>query len=193
MKDKLGGVDDICSKTMKIISTSISLPLEYIFNLCITKSKWPRVLKTAKVVPIYKAGDRSCTSNYRPISLISNNAKIFEKIIYNRLYTFLSECNIISEKQYGFVRNKGTTDALDYLTNRIYTDLDNSITIIAAFLDLAKAFDTVNHKILLEKLDHYGIRGNALQLLTSYLSDRFQNVKIQECISPYKLITTGIL
>ena len=69
------------------------------------------------------------------------------------------ECNIISEKQYGFARNKGTTDALDYLTNKIYSNLDNSIPIIAAFLDLAKAFDTVNHKILLEKLDRYGIRG----------------------------------
>ena len=91
-----------------------------------------------------------------------------------------------------FVGNKGTADALDYLTNKIYTDLDNSIPIIAAFLDLAKAFDTVNHKILLEKLDRYGIRGNALQLLTSYLSDRFQNVKRQECMSAYKVITTGV-
>lgn len=192
MKDKQGGVDGIGSKTLKTISSHISLPLEYIFNLCIAKSKWPRVLKTAEVVPIFKAGDRTCTSNYRPISLISNIAKIFEKIIYNRLYTFLNECNIISERQYGFVKNKGTTDALNYLTDKIYTCLDNSTPIIAAFLDLAKAFDTVNHKILLEKLDRYGIRGNALQLLTSYLSDRLQNVKIQDCISPYRLITTGV-
>ena len=93
MKDKLGGVDCMCSKTIKNISAHISLPLEYIFNLCITKSKWPRVLKTAEEVPIYKAGDRFCTLNYRPISLISNIAKIIEKIIYNRLYTFLYECN----------------------------------------------------------------------------------------------------
>ena len=192
MKDKTGGVDGINSKTLKTISTHISLPLEYIFNLCIANSKWPRVLKTAEVVPIFKAGDRSCASNYRPISLISNIAKIFEKIIYNRLYAFLSACNIISDKQYGFVKNRGTTDALSYLTNIIYSNLDKSTPIIAAFLDLAKAFDTVNHKILLEKLDRYGIRGNALKLLTSYLSDRLQNVKINEYISPYKLITTGV-
>ena len=149
MKDKIGGVDDINSKTLKTISTHISLPLEYIFNLCIANSKWPRVLKTAEVVSIFKTGDRSCASNYRPISLISNIATIFEKIIYNRLYAFLSACNIISDKQCGFVKNRGTTDALSYLTNIIYSNLDKSTPIIVAFLDLAKAFDTVNHKILL--------------------------------------------
>ena len=81
MKDKTGRVDGINSKTLKTISTHISLSLEYIFNLCIANSKWPRVLKTAEVVPIFKAEDRSCASNYRPISLISNIAKIFEKHI----------------------------------------------------------------------------------------------------------------
>ena len=177
---------------MKTIFTYISLPLEYIFNLCIANFKWPRVLKTAELVPIFNAGGRSCAFNYRPISLISNIAKIFEKIIYNELYAFLSACNIISDEQCGFVKNRGTTDALSYLTNINYSNLDKSTPIIAAFLDLAKAFDTVNHKILLEKLDRYGIRGNALKLLTSYLSDRLQNVKINEYISPYKLITTGI-
>ena len=129
MKDKTGGVDGINSKTLKKISTHISLPLEYIFNLCIANSKWPRVLKTAEVVPIFKVGDRSCASNYRPISLISNIAKIFEKIIYNLLYAFLSACNIISDKQYGFVKNRGTTDALSYLTNIIYSNLNKSTPI----------------------------------------------------------------
>ena len=101
------------------------------------------------MVPIFKAGDRSCASNYRPITLISNIAKIFEKIIYNRLYAFLNACKIISDKQYGFVKNRETTNALSYLTNISYSNLNKGIRIIAAFLDVAKAFDTVNYKILL--------------------------------------------
>ena len=98
MKNKSGGVDNINAKTLKILSEYISVPLEYIFNLCIAESIWSDALKNSEV-PIYKTREKSHISNYRPISLISNIAKIFEKIIYNRLYQFLEKHNIISEYQ----------------------------------------------------------------------------------------------
>lgn len=170
----------------------IKVPLTHIFNLSIEIQVWPGALKSAEVIPIYKQGDRADISNYRPISLISNIAKIFERIIYIRIYNFLSECNIFSANQYGFIRRKGTMDALNKLADIIYTNLDKSKPIIAVFLDLAKAFDTVNHELLLEKLEIYGIRGSALNLLKSYLTNRQQKVRINDNISDIKIVDTGV-
>ena len=87
--------------------------------------------------------------------------------MYNRLYSFLKDCNILSDSQYGFVKGKGTTDALNKITDIIYSHLDKSKPLIISFLDLAKAFDTVNHKILIRKLERYGIRGKILELMNS--------------------------
>ena len=192
MKNKEGGVDNINTKILKTLVNYIIIPLEHIFNLSIEKSIWPDNLKSAEVVPIHKAGSKSYISNYRPISLIFNIAKIFEKIVSNRLYTFLKKHKILSENQYGFVKNKGITDALNYITHKVYQNLDKRKPMIATFLDLAKAFDTVNHDILLSKLERYGIRGKVLLLLKSYLSDRQQKVRIQNQISEYKYLSCGV-
>ena len=109
MENKAGVVDGIKGKTLKILSQFICLLLQHIFNLSIEKAIWPNALKNAEVVPIYKVGDKSRMSNYRPISLICNIGKVFQKIIFNRLYNFLMKHDIISEKQFGFVKNRGTT------------------------------------------------------------------------------------
>lgn len=192
MKNKSEAIDNLNTKIIKAISAYVSSPLEHIFNLCKVESIWPKALKTAVVVPIYKAGNRSCISNYRPISLLSNIAKILEKIICRKLNAFLRKYNIILDKQYGFVKNRGTTDALSHLTNIIYRNLGKSKPIIAVYLDLAKAFDTVNHEILLEKLERYGIRGNAWKLISGYLSNRTQKVKLQNHFSESKEIICGV-
>ena len=192
MKNKAGGVDNINTTTLQLLATHIATPLAYIFNLCIQESIWPDALKKADIVPIYKTGDSGTMSNYRPISLISNLAKLLEKIIYNRLYNFLITCQIISDRQFGFVKNRGTTDALNHISNIIYKNLDKSKPIITAFLDLAKAFDTVDHAILINKLEKYGIRGNTLNLLKSYLTGRKQSVKILNCKSDYEEISIGV-
>ena len=192
LKDKTGGVDGISTRVIKSISDHILQPLNYIFNLCIEKSIWPDSLKRAEVVPIFKTGNKRSTNNYRPISLISNIAKIFEKIIYNRLFNFITKHKILSKNQFGFIKNKGTKDALAYITNIIYNNLNKSKPTIATFIDLAKAFDTVDHAILLQKIHGYGIRGSAFDLIKSYLSNRKQKVRINKTLSKDCNLTTGV-
>ena len=131
-------------------------------------------------------------SNYRPISLISNLAKILEKIIHIRLQSFMVKNNLLASNQFGFIKMRGTKDALSYIIKTIYNKLDKSKPIAITFLDIAKAFDTVNHSILLDKLYNYGIRGNAIKLITDYLSNRKQKVKIDQVESSYETITTGV-
>ena len=179
-------------KTLKILSEHIVEPIVHIINQSIGKSTWPDALKCADITPIYKAKGRHFISNYRPISLISNIAKIFEKIIYHRILGFINKSKILSKKQYGFMKNIGTKNALNYVTNLIYEKLDKRTPIAATFLDLAKAFDTVNYKILLSKLYNYGIRGSAHKLITSYLQNRQQRVKVNGQISEHCEVNTGV-
>ena len=151
--------------------------MEYIFNQCILKSIWPNCLKSAEIVPIFKSGDKHFSENYRLISLISNFANILEKLTHNRLIKFLNTSNILANKQFGFRRNKGNNDALSFVTNTIYNNISDSIPTIATFLDLKKAFDTVNYNILFKKLHYYGLRGSILDLLKDYLTNRVQKVR----------------
>ena len=192
LKLKNGGVDNINAKTLKVLKPLISEPLANILNQCIETAIWPEALKTAEIVPIYKGGDKLKMGNYRPISLISNVAKVFEKMLHNRIYNFILKNKILNTKQYGFIKNRGTKDALNEITNRVYENLDRSMPIIVTFLDLAKAFDTVNHDILLEKLWTYGIRGKPHQLLKDYLNKRKLKVRIGNVTSDYEEINIGV-
>lgn len=192
LKLKNGGVDNINTKTIVILANFLSEPLAHIVNLCIEKAIWPDALKRAVIKPIHKGKDKHTTSNYRPISLISNLAKIFEKIIHHRILNFIIKHKILSKQQYGFMKNLGTKDALNYITNLIYEKLDKSTPIAITFLDLAKAFDTVNHKILLDKLYNYGIRGKAHEHILNYLQNRKQCVKCNDYVSDYCEINTGV-
>ena len=192
LKLKNGGVDNINAKTLKVLKPLISEPLANILNQCIETAIWPEALKTAEIVPIYKGGDKLKMGNYRPILLISNVAKVFEKMLHNRIYNFILKNKILNTKQYGFIKNRGTKDALNEITNRVYENLDRSMPIIVTFLDLAKAFDTVNHDILLEKLWTYGIRGKPHQLLKDYLNKRKLKVRIGNVTSDYEEINIGV-
>jgi hypothetical protein len=192
LKDKAGGVDGISSKVLKCLASIISKPLEHIFNICMYKGMWPNALKAAEIIPIFKSGDRQLVSNYRPISLISNIAKVFENIMNTRLINFLNKHEIISDKQFGFVKNRGTCDAISFVTEYIYKNLDKNCPTIVVFLDLAKAFDTVNHTIFLNKLEAYGIRGDVLDLLKNYLTNRMQCVKVNNNISESMNVTIGV-
>lgn len=180
---KSAGVDGITITAIKKILPLIIEPLVYILNKCIELGVFPEHFKKAEVIPVYKKGERDKTTNYRPISLISNFGKIFEKVLKLRFDNFTSTHNIINSLQFGFQTGKGTEDAIKVLLNAIIKAIDCNIPIITIFLDLAKAFDTVNHAILLNKLYKYGFRGQAYKLIKSYLVGRKQTVRIDHYFS----------
>ena len=134
-------------------------PLHHIFNLSLNNCIVPAQLKIAKVIPIFKAGDKSSMDNYRPISLLSAFSKILEKLVASRLLTYLGNNNILSKWQFGFRASHSTIHPMVHFLNKITESLKNKKHSIAIFCDLKKAFDTCNHKILLSKFKKYGIEG----------------------------------
>lgn len=170
------GEDQIPINVLKEVADLISHPLCHIINLCFLTGVFPQKLKIAHIKPIHKKGAKDDTANYRPISLLSNVSKIFEKIIYNRLIKFLDKGNVVSDSQNGFRKKKSTISAIYQAMVKITDSLNNKKSTAALCLDLSKAFDSVDHIILCKKLELYGIRGVPQNLLKSYLSDRIQYV-----------------
>ena len=163
---------------LKKVSDDIAPFLIKLYNKCYSEGYFPRELKTAKVVPVFKnKGDIKDTSNYRPISLLSLFSKLFEKLIHERLYHYFNSNNIINVNQFGFRPSHSTLHALINATENLYKSLDNDLHSLGIFVDFSKAFDTVNHEILCNKLKHYGVNGSMYNLLESYLSDRDQFVQ----------------
>ena len=164
-----------------------------IINLSFSTGKYINKLKLSKVIPIYKEkGDKLSTINYRPISLLSNVNKIFEKLMHKRLYNFLEEQKCIYDYQFGFRKYHSTTHALIDLTEDVRKAIDNNTFSCGVFIDLQKAFDTVDHNILLKKLEHYGIRGIANDWFNSYLKNRKQYVSISGYESKIVNINFGV-
>ena len=161
-------------KYIKLAASVIASPLTNLFNRCIETGTYPDAFKTAEVIAVYKSGDKFTCSNFRPISLISPFSKIFEKCIYKQLYHYFTSRDILYKHQHGFRKNHSTELAVSLMCDSIIGNLENNNTTCAIFLDLAKAFDTVNHQILLSKLYAYGIRGIPFKLMQSYLSNRKQ-------------------
>lgn len=186
------GPDNIPNLTLKKIRHNIVTPLTTIFNNVLSEGKFPVDFKKALVVPLYKSGDTNNISNYRPISLTSSLAKILEKLIKSRLINFIKKHKLLSTAQFGFVEGKSTSDAIAELLNNVYSAVDNSLPNVSIFLDLKKAFDTVNHKLLLKKLELMGIRGITLELFKSYIEGRSQKTIVNNCSSDEKIVKCGI-
>ena len=194
MKDnKALGPNSIRTKILKVHSKTLSKPLAELINLSLNQGKFPTILKIAKVIPIHKRGDKSECDNYRPISLISSIRKLIEKTVHERLYSFLEKEQLLFEGQFGFRNNRSTTDALIDITERIRNACDKGLYACGAFLDFKKAFDTVNHDILLSKLADYGIRGQANNWFHSYLTQRVQFTSVNRFNSRPHLISHGVL
>ena len=166
--NKSCGPNSIPTKILHLLQDQISNDLATICCLSFSTGAFPTIPKTAKVIPIHKKNSKVEVSNYRPISLLSNIDKIFEKLMHNRLIEFLEEKQILYYRQFGFRRDFSTNHAILTLIESVQKALDDGKFACTIFIDLEKAFDTVSHDILLEKLNHYGIRGIASDWLRSY-------------------------
>ena len=152
-------------------------PLTTIINQSLQTGIFPSSLKIAKVLPFYKKGDNQLFNNYRPISLLPVISKVFERAVFNQLYDYCTKNNIFYNSQYGFRKAHSTELAcLEYI-DKVLHDLDKKHMPISIFIDLSKAFDTLDHKIMLHKLSHYGVSQNALKWFDSYLYNRYQYVE----------------
>ena len=186
------GPNSIPTQILKIIAPHIINDLSNRINECIDVNTFPECLKKATITPVHKKDSKLKVENYRPVSLLSNVSKIFEKILHEQIYSFLETHNILFKNQFGFRKNHNTTHAITALTEDIRTALDENEFAVGIFVDLQKAFDTVGHEILLQKLDHYGIREGSLALFRSYLSNREQRVRIRDNYSSYKPVKHGV-
>jgi len=188
------GYDDISNKIMKESIGEILVPLTHIFNESLQQGIFPDKMKVAKVIPLYKSGDNQLITNYRPISILPAFSKLLEKVMYVRLVNFLENSCLIYKHQYGFRKKHSTIHPLIQLLNAI-AESNNKPSkdfTLSIFLDLSKAFDTVNHKIILDKLNYYGIRGNCKLWFESYLQNRSQYCEINNAKSTSKYISCGI-
>jgi len=184
--------DDLSMYFIKKIFPVIEVPLMYIFRKSIATGKVPEKLKIAKISPIFKSGDNLNVTNYRPISLLSNFAKILEKIVHKKLSFFLESNNLLSKYQFGFRRGHSTTHPTTLLMNFLAEAFNKKHHAAAIFCDLAKAFDTCDHPILLNLLRKKGIQDTELEWFKSYLTNRKQFVSIGGVDSNLSLIKLGV-
>ena len=186
------GVDCISNKLLKFVKNAISEPLTIIINQMLNTGVFPDLLKISKVIPIYKKEDDTMFSNYRPISLLPSISKIFEKVILEQLATYLDRNNLIHKHQYGFRKNHSTEYTSLHIVDYLNYELDKNRTPTNIYLDLSKAFDSLYHDILLNKLQHYGLCDVAQDLLKSYLTNRKQFVQFNEHSSDMKYTHNGV-
>ena len=168
------GYDNISNILIKHARTILVKPLTLLANQIIHTGEFPRQLKIARVKPLYKKGDQSCFSNYRPISLLPSISKIFENVMAAQLMEYFTTNNLLCIQQFGFRPGHSTELAALKLANHLIAELDNCKIPTNIYIDLSKVFDTLNFDILLKKLEHYGINESAKRLIHSYLTDRFQ-------------------
>ena len=184
---------DVDTKFLKISKYVVSPILCMLFNRCFLEGVFPDCLKIAEVIPIYKRGNVNRPTNYRPISLLSHFDKIFEKLIHQRIMSYLDKFSLLTEHQFGFRQNSSTNHAITYIYDNLIQNVDQGLFSCCLFLDLSKAFDTIDHDILVWKLYHYfGFRGKAYDLIASFLNNRYQYTNVDNTLSSLKKITCGI-
>ena len=190
--NKSPGPDGIHPRLLKELADILSTPLTTFFNRSLVEGKIPTAWKKAEVRPIFKKGSKTSPGNYRPVSLTSIVCKLYEGFIRDKLFNHLIENNLLSDEQFGFCKGRScVTQLLNTLFDWL-CQIDDNIPIDAIYLDFRKAFDTVPHERLLNKLYGYGVRGNIFNWVKDFLSDRFQYVTINDQSSSCSQVTSGV-
>ena len=190
--DKAHEHDLISIRMIKTCDTSICRPLKLIFQACLESGKFPNEWKKANVVPVHKKGDKQILKNYRPISLLPIDGKIFVRLLYDRMFEFFIANNLISKNHSGFRPSNSCINQLLSITHEIYQSLDDNLEVRAVFLDISKAFDKVWHKDLIFKLKQNGISDKILNIITDFLSFRKQRVVLNGQASPWVSTEAGV-
>ena len=186
------GKDGISVKFLYRAKTFITPKVTDIINEVITSGIFPDKLKVSKVIPLFKAGDATSKTCFRPISILPATSKIFESVIESQMRSYLHTNNIINKNQYGFQKKSNTVAASADMMNSIYCAKDKGSKVICVFLDFSKAFDCISHSLLLHKIQKYGFSENAIQLLRSYLQNRLQYTSVNNCYSQPGIIVSGV-
>ena len=189
---KAAGDDGIRPELLKKCAQHLKGPITHIMKLSLKKGIVPESLKTAKVMPIYKKNDKTDPGNYRPVALLSIIDKVLEKLMYARVIKFLEQYKVLYKYQFGFRKNHSTVQAVIEIVDNIIEEIENNNLVAGIFLDLSKAFDVVDHKILLQKLEHYGIRGTCLKWFESYLTNRKQYTVVNGIKSNTEVVEYGV-
>jgi hypothetical protein len=171
-------IDETTTKILKISSPFIVSPLTYICNRMLSTGTFPDRLKFSEIKPVYKKGDKTLTTNYRPTLLLPVFSKVFEKVIYRRIYCHLTSNNILVKAHFGFRHNNSTEVVVYTFINNVLSSLNNKIIVGGLFCDLQKAFDCINYDILLSNMKFYGTSGVDNKLMEPYLRNRYQRVVI---------------
>ena len=186
------GIDRLSNKLLKLIKIEISESLTLIINQSINTGIFPNKLKIAKVLQLFKKNENYVFDNYRPVSVLSSISKVIEKVMHIQLYDYFNRFDFLYDNQYGFRTNHSTELATLEIINRIVSKMDNNEIPINIYLDLSKAFDTLDHEILINKLTYYGVTGNSLLLLSNFLSERNQYVDFNSKQSDFRILSTGV-
>jgi len=175
---------------LKISANYICSPLTHICNKASAAGIFPQRLTYSVVKPLFKKGDKTIPSNYRPISLLTSFSKVFEKALFNRIIKHIEKNNIPSNQQFGFRKGYATDDAIFRLTHKVLSALNANAKVCGIFCDLEKAMNAVNHSILIKKLTNYGIVGKAKLIMESYISHRYHRVEIYNSTTDTKYTST---
>ena len=189
---KSSGIDDIATKVFKDAFRVLIPQLVYLFNLSFEKGVFPDSWKQATIIPLYKGGNKSEVSNYRPVSLLPLPGKLIERIAHSKMSSFLNDNSLLTDKQGGFRKGHSTMTSIAELTDCLFSNINGGLTSLAAFVDLRKAFDTVDHNILLKKISCYGIDEINLRWCTNYLTNRVQHTLANGVVSSNEVITCGV-
>ena len=190
--DKSYGLYSSPTNLLKLSSSIIAPVLSELLNMSIKSGSYPSKLKIGKITPIFKSDDESDANNYRPIPLLSNFNRIFEKIMCKRMTSYIEQHDLLYPSQYGFRKGHSTQHAMLDIINDIQASMNQRLLSCGVFIDLKKAFDTVYHEILLNKLNHYGFRGIINDWFSSYLNNRTQTTQVGQHISDKVIITCGV-